>query len=515
MNLTLKRGILAGITASMALSASAFSATAAPTELAPLAPPPSGAITGAYIVVLDDGASGATVARRNGVTPARIYSQAIDGFSAKLTSAQLRRVRADNAVKYVEQDGVVKINDAKPAPPRGTSVAPNSKTKAQLAPRSLPVTGKGVQTGATWGLDRIDQRARPLNGIYRYTSTGVGVTAYIIDTGIYTAHSNFGGRASGGFSAVNDGRGAADCNGHGTHVAGTIGSATYGVAKAVRLVGVRVLDCAGSGSYSGVIAGIDWVTYNHSGPSVANMSLGGGFSQAVNDATTASINEGVSYAIAAGNSGANACSSSPSSTPLAITVGATDSADARASFSNYGPCLDVFAPGVNITSTWNTGTSATAVLSGTSMASPHVAGLAALYLQANPYAAPAAVTAALKATAVSGLVTNPGAGSANLLARKWNSTLTATGNSQYEPDGTYWYQANSGYIRAWLEGTGGTDPDLILQRWNGSAWVAVASSASITPKERVNYLGSAGYYTLRVYAYSGAGTYDAWATHPS
>lgn len=504
------RGLLACAAVATAAAVPALPASAAP-DLAPVKTTAGPTIPGQYIVVLDSGSNAASVARRHGVATQRQYSAAIDGFAAKLSSAQLASVRADSSVAYVVADAYATIK-SKPAPPRNTT-AP--RAGAAVGTHSAPPSGKTVQGGATWGLDRVDQRARPLNGTYRYTTTGAGVTAYIIDTGIYTAHTQFGGRASGGFTSIADGRGTADCNGHGTHVAGTIGGATYGVAKAVRLVGVRVLDCTGSGTWSGVIAGIDWVTYNHNGPSVANMSLGGGFNQAVNDAVTNSIAEGVTYAVAAGNSNDNACSYSPSSTPLALTVGATDINDSRAtSFSNYGSCLDVFAPGVNITSAWPTSTTATNTISGTSMASPHVAGLAALFLQANPTATPATVNAVIKQDAAAGVLTNVGAGSPNLLARKWNGAVTA-GGSSYEPDGSYWYQGNSGYIRAWLNGTAGTDPDLYLMRWNGSAWVNVAVSASTTPQERVNYLATAGYYTVRVYGYAGGNTYDVWATHPS
>jgi subtilisin family serine protease len=239
------------------------------------------------------------------------------------------------------------------------------------------------------------------------------VTAYVIDTGIKYTHQDFGTRASFGYDAV--GTGGVDCNGHGTHVAGTIGGSTYGVAKGIKLVGVRVLNCSGSGTNAGVIAGIDWVTAHAVKPAVANMSLGGGASSALDAAVSRSISSGVTYAVAAGNSTANACYSSPSRVGPAITVGATTSTDARASYSNYGTCLDIFAPGSSITSDWYSTNTATNTISGTSMASPHVAGAAALVLANNPAFTPAQVRDSLVGKATANVVTNAGSGSPNRL----------------------------------------------------------------------------------------------------
>ncbi len=350
----------------------------------------AGRIAGHYIVVLDDSASDARLqsataaATAAGGTIGFTYHAALKGFSATLSRAALDAVRSADGVKYVEADGRVHLAGKQINPP-------------------------------SWGLDRVDQRSLPLNTKYKYANGGgSGVHAYIIDTGIRFTHTDFGGRATSGFDAV-DGGSADDCNGHGTHVSGTVGGSTYGVAKSVSLVGVRVLDCGGSGTWDGVIAGVDWVTANHSGPSVANMSIQGGKMQSVNDAITNSINSGVVYAVAAANFSDDACAYSPASTPLAITVGATTIGDARASFSNYGTCLDLFAPGENITSDWYSSDTATNTISGTSMASPHVAGVAALYLSKNPGATTTQVRDAIVDNATVGKVTDTGTGSPNKL----------------------------------------------------------------------------------------------------
>ena len=352
------------------------------------------AVKGQYIVVLDEVAAGPrgdfSMARQVadvltsafGGNVTRVYQHAISGFAVTMPEAAARALANDPRVALVEEDAVVSLNATQSNPP--------------------------------WGLDRIDQRDRPLNAAYVYNWTGSGVRAYVLDTGIRTTHTQFGGRAAVSFDAF--GGNGQDCNGHGTHVAGTIGGSTYGVAKSVSLRAVRVLNCSGSGTTSGVIAGIDWVTRNHVKPAVANMSLSGGASSSIDTAVNNSINAGVTYVVAAGNNyGANACNYSPARVANAITVGSSTSTDARSSFSNIGTCLDIFAPGSSVTSAWSTSDTATNTISGTSMASPHVAGVAALYLQGHTSASPATVRSTIINTSTTNRLTGVGTGSPNRL----------------------------------------------------------------------------------------------------
>jgi subtilisin family serine protease len=469
------------------------------------------AIPGRYIVVLDKATSNQAarstrdLARAHGARIHYEYRHALLGFSATLTPRALEALRISPNVTYIEADRVAFAG--------------------------------ATQSPVTWGLDRIDQRNLPLSNSYTYSFTGSGVKAYIIDTGIRFSHNDFGGRAISGYDAI-DGGSADDCNGHGTHVAGTVGSATYGVAKSVTLVAVRVLNCQGSGSYAQVIAGVDWVTGNHGAgqPATANMSLGGPPSSALDNAVNNSINDGVTYSIAAGNSNANACNYSPARVAAAITVGATTSSDARSSFSNYGTCLDIFAPGSNITSTWHTSDSATNTISGTSMAAPHVAGVAALYLQQNPSATPSSVRNAIVSSATSGVLTNIGSGSPNLLLyslltepppppppppgqcslpERYNGSLSGTGDFDYHPNGSYFYSPRSGTHQGCLRGPqSGADFDLYLYRWNGYFWATVAASESSDSSEDINYNGAPGYYLWEVYSYSGSGSYEFGMRRP-
>ncbi len=424
-----------------------------------------------YIVTVSTNKQPDSFARGAGVVPLAVFTHALNGFTTELTPSQAAALADNPWVTGVEPDRVIGIDT--------------------------------TQSSATWGLDRIDQRNLPLNSQYTYAASGSDVTVYIIDTGIAYDHVDFGSRVLGGATAIQDGLGSFDCNGHGTHVAGTVGGATYGVAKSVTLVPVRVFGCSGSGFTSHIIAAVDWVTSRHTPntPAVANMSLGGAASASLDLAVANSVADGVTYVVAAGNDNLDACSYSPAREPSAITVGATDNSDYRSSFSNYGACLDIFAPGTDITSNWWTSTSATSTISGTSMAAPHVAGAAALLLSADPTATPATIRTRMLANSTGSVVLDPQAGSPNVLL----TTITP-----YIPTGVAGTSgANAQSVVSWsapADTGGATITGYAITASPGDrscSWTSGALSCTVTG------LTNGTAYTFSVTATNAAGTSSA------
>ncbi|WP_406863741.1 S8 family serine peptidase [Streptomyces sp. HUAS MG47] len=388
--LTLTAGITAAVvTAGITAMTMPFAgATSAPAEGKVYGLDAAGAVEGSFVVLLDEKADKKKLAAEYGGTLRRTYNSSVNGFSASgLSETEAKRLAADPAVAKVVQNKKFTINETQDNPP-------------------------------SWGLDRVDQAETAGDKKYTYPDkAGEGVTAYVIDTGVRISHEDFGGRASHGFDAVDNDDSADDGNGHGTHVAGTIAGTAHGVAKKAKIVAVRVLDDNGSGTTEQVVAGIDWVTKNHQGPSVANMSLGGGADEALDEAVKKAIAAGVTFGVAAGNESSDAGQGSPSRVQEAITVASSTEDDKQSDFSNFGSVVDIYAPGSEITSAWNDSDTGTKTISGTSMATPHVVGAAAIYLAGHPDATPDAVAKALVDGANEGKISNPSEGTANKLLK--------------------------------------------------------------------------------------------------
>jgi len=487
----------------------------------------AGAVPGAYIVKfrkgavarVDVGETARQLSRRYDGRISYVYP-AIGGFAVRLSEAQARRLAASAQVEYVEQDRVFHALD--------------------------------TQSDPIWGLDRIDQASRPVDHSYTYpAAAGEGVNVYVIDSGIRITHNEFGGRAKNGYDFIDNDSVANDCHGHGTHVAGTIGGSTYGVAKKATLIAVRVLKCDGYTQGDSWLAGMDWVARNAVAPAVANMSVGGGgTSSSIDDAAQAMIDAGVTLAQAAGNEGQDACGQSPGRIPAAITVAASDSSDARSIWSssassNYGRCVDLAGPGSNIVSASYSSDTGTATMGGTSMATPHVAGAAALYLSlsGNSGKTPAQVQTAIVDGAVTGKLSGFNSDTPNRLlnisfmnggttpppdpdpdpeptgcgtatTQNYSGSLSSGGSAVHPSTGSF-TTTTSGTFYACLTGPSGTDFDVYLQRSYGGYWFSVAEGSTSSSTESFSYSGSAGTYRWKVDAYSGSGSYTLGTNRPS
>lgn len=418
-----------------------------------------------------DVAAAATSLRKAGKGVGRTFSTAVRAAVVTTTPAQAAALAASPNVVAVEKD--------------------------------LPVRISNTQTNAPWGLDRSDQRALPLSSTYTPPAAGAGVNVYVVDTGVLTSHTDFAGRVAAGYTAIADGRGSSDCNGHGTHVAGTVAGKTYGIAKSSTVIPVRVLNCDGGGFMSDVVAGLDWVASHHAAgtPAVVNLSLGGGANSTVDAALQNVINDGVTAAVAAGNSTVDACTTSPARVPAALTIAASDSSDRQASFSNFGSCVDLYGPGVGIASTYHTSTTAVSTMSGTSMASPHVAGAAAVLLSQNPALTPAQVASSINGTATTGVISGASTGTPNRLLYTGTGTVAAATKPSAATKVTATAGSRSAKV-SWTKGSDGGSP-LTGQKVNvysGTSRIATLSVSASATSLTITGLRSRSYYSFSVVA---------------
>lgn len=465
------------------------------------------AIPNRYIVVLNDNIDPASnfvsvgdLSRKYPGRVDKVFTYALNGYAVEMSEDEALKLSDDPRVKYVEEDA--------------------------------EIVAQETQTDATWGISRIDQRsfASPIDTNYNYQATGAGVNVYVVDTGVLVTHPDFGGRAVDAFDAYNENIDISQCNGHGTHVAGTIGSNTYGVAKNVTLYSVKVFPCYGNSSSASVIAGIDWINRNASPPAVVNMSLAGTASSTLDQAVKNSINQGFTYVVAAGNYSTDACGYSPADVAGAITVGATHTSDSRDETTNYGRCVDVFAPGVAIKSTWNQYPLPypTFIMAGTSTASPHVAGVAALYLQNHPTASPSEVSRAIVSNATPGAVYNPGTGSPNLLlfsqfdsgpppagcaGTGFTGSLPGSGSVDFQSSSAG-FPGRSGRYSGTLRVPAGAAFSLGLEKKVKIRWSTVASSSGGPTDQTINYNGKTGTYRWTITSALGSGSYSLCTENP-
>jgi subtilisin family serine protease len=460
-----------------------------------------------FVVVLNEGVTSDDVAKTHGVVPHHKFEKIVNGFAAKLSNGDLRKLENDARVKYLQED-VVPVLDVMPF-------------------TSAVASALSTQSSATWGIDRIDQRDSPLSGTYEYTNDGTGVNVYMVDSGIRTTHTEFAsGRAKAGLNGYDAfGGDGQDCYGHGTHTAGTVGGAQYGVAKKATLYSVRIFNCEGGGAgVAEILGGLEWII-NHkiatNKPAVSNSSWAytGLVVPVIDDAFLNMTAHGIVNVVAAGNQyGADACLSTPAHVPTNITVGASDAYDIWAGFSNSGACVDIIAPGVNVSSAWWTSNSAVSTLTGTSMSAPHVAGVLAEYLQRNKQASPAVATDALLDVATFNRILYPPAGTPNLLLHRLNGTVAANGQV-YMPHGLYYCTTARGMHTGHLTGTAGTNFDLELQRWTGTAWVTVQAKVTAATSETISYNNTdfTGYHYWRyiVRSAAGSGTFDLYIRRPA